>query len=131
MRVLMLSILIGAALGGAANAQTPVSSPSATLPATLPVMPMPAPTRSPRPHASARPMPIMTFTNPAAKHGVSSANGGSCIRRNAVAAQQRINPITGQPQAGTLVSVPITSGSGSIARATNHQQQIDACAHTH
>jgi hypothetical protein len=72
----------------------------------------------------------MTFSNPAAKHNLSSANGSSCVR-NGVAAQRHINPITGQPQAGTLVSIPLGRNSGTMASATNHQQQIEACAHGH
>jgi hypothetical protein len=70
----------------------------------------------------------MTFTNPSSKHNLTTANGASCTR-NAASAQQRINPITGQPQAATIVSIPITKGGGSVASATNRQQQLDACAH--
>ena len=122
MRLFRLAVLsISLAATAPAGAQT-----------SLPVLPMPSPHASHTPRAvpSAHPMPIMTFTNPAPKHGLSSASAQSCSR-NATAAQQRVNPITGQPQAGTLVSIPITKGAGSLPSATNHQQQIEACAHPH
>ncbi len=123
-------ILIAAA--GPAGAETPV--PDATT--LIAPQPMPSPTHhhhhhdasaSPGPHASKK--PFMTFTNPSSsKHGQPTASGASCTR-NAASLPQRTNPITGQPQAATIVSVPLTKGGGSVASATNRQQQLDACAH--
>jgi hypothetical protein len=124
----MRSLLIAVALiavAAPALAQTPSST-------TLPVLPTPHASATPHPHPSPRPTAVMTFTNPAPKRGQqATANGTTCTRNGVAAQQQHINPITGQPQASTIVSVPITGGSGSIASATNRQQQLEACAHGH
>jgi hypothetical protein len=90
----------------------------------------PAAAQTPPPHHPLpRKTPIMSITNPGGK-GQPTANGSFC-NRNSVAAQQRINPITGQPQAQTIVSIPVTNQTSSIAASTNHQQQLEACAHAH
>jgi len=123
----MRTVVMAAAVFVCSTATVLAQTPSET---TLPVMPMPSASATPHAHPSPRPTSVMTFANPGAKHALSSANGASC-GRNAVAAQQRVNPITDQPQAGTLVSVPITPGGGSIASATNRRQQADACTHGH
>jgi hypothetical protein len=99
---------------------------------TLPVVSMPKATATPHVPVTPRPTAVSTFTNPSSKHAhVLTPAGGSSCNRNAVAAQQRVNPITGQPQAATIVSVPIGNNAGTVASATNHQQQIEACAHGH
>ena len=77
---------------------------------------------------SARATPVMTLTNPPHK-GPASVNGTNCTRNGVAAQQQTINPITGQPQAATIVSIPVTKGGGSIPSATTRQQQLEACAH--
>jgi len=124
MRSVLIAVMLVAAAGPAA-AQTPSST-------TLPVLPMPKVTPTPHVRVTPRPSAVSTFTNPGSKHAhVLTPAGGSSCNRNATAAQQRVNPITGQPQAGTLVSVPIGNNAGTVASATNHQQQIDACAHGH
>jgi hypothetical protein len=86
----------------------------------------PAGAQTPNPHKT----PVMQLQHPAAHHGVTPADASVC-NRNAVTAAQHVNPITGQKQAQTIVSVPLTKGSGSVASATNRQQQLDACAHGH
>jgi hypothetical protein len=124
MRSLLIAVLLIASTVPVA-AQTPSST-------TLPVLPMPRVSATPHVHLTPRPTAVSTFTNPGSKHAhVLTPAGGSSCTRNAIAAQQRVNPITGQPQAGTLVSVPIGNNAGTLASATNHQQQIDACAHGH
>jgi hypothetical protein len=76
---------------------------------------------------SSRPM---TFTNPANRtSNAGSMNGQGCIGQNANAAQTAINPITGKAQAAPLVAVPATKGAGTVAAATAHAQQNQACAH--
>jgi len=127
MRLLLVSAAFaGLAFAAPANGQTPGPYATSLVPPPLPAR-TPHTVRSPHPHGSGRPAPFMTFTNPS---GLSPAGGASCVR-NGIAAQQRINPITGQPQAATIVSIPVTSHSGTMKSATNHQQQIEACAHTH
>jgi hypothetical protein len=118
-------------LAAPALAQTPTATASATLPSVLPVMPMPQRTHAPHPRPRHSPSPapkatmFMTLTNPGAR---GSINGGSCANRPAVSTN---NPITGQPQAQTIVSVPLTPGSGSVADATTRSQQAAACAQGH
>jgi hypothetical protein len=127
MRFLMLAAAFaGFAVAAPANAQAPGPYVTSLVPPPLPAR-TPHVARSPHPHGSGRPAPFMTFTNPS---GLSSAGGSSCAR-NGVVAQGRVNPITGQPQAATIVSIPVTSHSGTMKSATNHQQQIEACAHAH
>jgi hypothetical protein len=124
MRLALIAVVLIAS-AGRALAQTPSST-------TLPVLPMPAVSATPHARLTPRPTAVSTFTNPGSKHAhVLTPAGGSSCNRNATAAQQRINPITGQPQAATIVSVPIGSNAGTVASATNHQQQIEACAHGH
>ena len=73
----------------------------------------------------------MTFTNPANRSSnAGSMNGQGCIGQNANAAQTAINPITGKPQAAPIVAVPVTKGAGTVASATQHAQQNQACAHS-
>ena len=72
----------------------------------------------------------MTFRNPANRTSNSgSMTGQGCIGQNANAAQTAINPITGKPQAAPIVAVPVTKGAGTVASATQHAQQTQACAH--
>ena len=73
-----------------------------------------------------RPTPGMSVFNRSKNQPIGT--GVQC-NRNAVTAQQHINPITGQKQADTIVSVTVNPGGGSIPSATNRQQQLDACAH--
>jgi hypothetical protein len=87
----------------------------------------PSASHSPAPHPHKT--PFMTFANPAHGHGQPSAGSSFCNRNSVAAQQQKINPITGQPQAQTLVSVPLTSHAGSVPAATTRQQQLEACAH--
>jgi hypothetical protein len=59
-------------------------------------------------------------------------SGQGCISGpTAVRAQNSINPITGRPQAATIVSIPIGKGSGDVASSTTRAQQAEACAHSH
>jgi hypothetical protein len=71
------------------------------------------------------------FRNGPTHHAPVSANGSACTRNGVAAQQQTINPITGQRQAQTLVSIPVGKGSGSVADATTRRQQLEACAHPH
>jgi hypothetical protein len=71
----------------------------------------------------------MTLTNPGASSSTSTMSGAGCGGPRANAAQTAINPITGQPQAAPIVAVPLTKGAGTVASATNHAQQAQACAH--
>jgi hypothetical protein len=126
-RLPFAAVLIVAALGSPAGAQTP--GPYAT---TL-TAPQPGASRRPRAARtpSANKTPFQSFTNPAGK-GQTTANGSVCNRQSVNAQQaQTVNPITGLPQASTIVSVPVTKGSGSIPNATNRQQQLQTCAHIH
>jgi hypothetical protein len=60
-----------------------------------------------------------------------SMSGQGCISGpTAVRAQNSLNPITGKPQAATIVSIPLGKGSGDIASATTRSQQAQACAHS-
>jgi hypothetical protein len=122
--LLVAAAFAGIAVAAPANAQTPGPYVTSLVPPPLPAR-TPHVARAPRPHGSGRPAPFMTFTNPS---GLSAAGGSSCSR-NAIAAQQHVNPITGQPQTATIVSIPVTSNSGTMKSATNHRQQIEACAH--
>jgi len=124
--LLVAAAFAGIAVAAPANAQTPGPYVTSLVPPPLPAR-TPHGARSPHPHGSGRPSPVMTFTNPS---GLSPAGGSACVR-NGIPAQQRVNPITGQPQAATIVSIPVTSQSGTMKSATNHQQQIEACAHAH
>jgi hypothetical protein len=114
------------ALAAPAGAQSMPPYPTVLTPPPLPSH-APVAAHSPHPHPSTRATPFMTFSNPAGRGPV---NGTACSRTAMSSAQQRTNPITGQPQAATLVSVPITSGGGSVKSATAAQQQADACAHS-
>jgi hypothetical protein len=114
------------ALAAPAGAQSAPPNPTVLTPPPLPSH-APVAAHSPHPHPSTRATPFMTFSNPAAK---GRTNGTACNRTAMTSAQQRTNPITGQPQAATIVSVPITSGGGSVKSATAAQQQADACAHS-
>jgi hypothetical protein len=109
-----------------ASAQTMPPYPTVLTPPPLPAHTAAA-AHSPRPHPSTKASPFMTFSNPSGHGPVSST---ACSRTAMSAQQQRTNPITGQPQAATIVSVPITSGSGSVKSATAAQQQAEACAHS-
>jgi len=105
-----------------AGAQTPSST-------TLPVVSMPRPTATPHVHQTPRPTAVTTFTNPSSTKAGQTTAGGAVCNRNATAAQAHVNPITGQPQAATIVSVPLSKDSTTIAGSTNRRQQIEACAH--
>ncbi len=74
---------------------------------------------------------VSTFVNPGStRNSPSPMSGQGCMSaRGANAAAQTINPINGQAQAAPIVSVPIGGGSGSVAAATTHAQQMHACAH--
>jgi hypothetical protein len=125
MRVLPALIALAVlALITPAGAQSPPAYPSVLTPPPLPAH-TPATTQ---PHASARPAAVTTFTNPGGKGRSSPMSASACNRapRNVPAS---VNPITGQPQAATIVSVPITKGGGSIANATSQKQTQEACAH--
>jgi hypothetical protein len=67
--------------------------------------------------------------NPAKSHGYGphSMTGQGCIAK--AANTDTINPITGKAQATTIVSVPVSNGSGNVASATTHRQQSAACGH--
>jgi hypothetical protein len=109
------AILLAAALSAAALGQTTAPAPAA-----------------PHKHnATMHKSQPMTFTNPA-NHtaNAGSMSGQGCIGQNANAAQTAINPITGKPQAAPIVVVPVTKGGGSVASATKHAQQNQACAHS-
>ncbi len=94
------------------------------------VTPSPQPS-SAMPHSAMMHKVKNTLVNPGAQNAVAPMRGSGCIGPNANAAQTAINPITGQPQAATIVSVPLGSGSGTVASSTNHAQQSEACAHAH
>jgi len=73
----------------------------------------------------------MTFSNPGnPKYNPGTRSGRDCISgRGANAGQQTINPITGQPKAATIVSIPLGQGGGSVASSTTKAQQAQACGH--
>jgi hypothetical protein len=75
----------------------------------------------------------MTFTNPANPKGnPGTRSGADCMSgRGANAGQETIDPVTGKPRAATFVSIPLTSGGGSVASATARKQQAAACGHSH
>jgi hypothetical protein len=107
-----LTLFLAAALTASAFAQTDVDTPhkhNATMHKSTP----------------------MTFTNPALPANSKSMTGQGCIGQNANAGQTAINPITGKPQAATIVAIPVTNGSGTVASATTRSQQTTACAHGH
>jgi hypothetical protein len=90
--------------------------------------PAPSPSAHAYKHAamlhSAKPL---TFTNPAQRsNATGTRSGAGCIA--AGPAQTAINPITGKPQAAPAVEVPVSAGAGSVASATTHAQQTQACA---
>jgi hypothetical protein len=95
-----------------------------------------APTPSPRAYKNsalqhkAKPM---TFSNPGnPKYNPGTRSGRDCISgRGANAGQQTINPVTGQPKAATIVSIPLGQGGGSVASSTSKAQQAQACGHAH
>jgi hypothetical protein len=109
------AILLAAALSAAAIAQT---------------APAPAAAAPHKHNATLHKSVPMTFTNPA-NHTANSGSmsGQGCIGQNANAAQTAVNPITGKLQAAPIVVVPVTKGGGSVAAATQHAQQNQACAH--
>ena len=125
MRSLAVALAIAAVvLAAPAGAQTNPPYPTVLTPPPLPAK-TPGPAHSAHPAAKAT--PFMTFSNPAGKGPVNST---ACSRTAMSAQQQHTNPITGQPQAATLVSVPVTKGGGSVKSATSAQQMADACAHS-
>jgi hypothetical protein len=72
--------------------------------------------------------PAGTFTNPGGHHASPKPmNGQGCIANHPNAAQVATNPITGKPQAQSIVQIPI--GGGNSADATARAQQAHACAH--
>jgi len=100
-------------------------------------VPAGAQTATPSPHAyknSALQHKVkpMTFTNPgSATYKPGTLSGRDCSSgRGANAGQQTVDPVTGKPRAATIVSIPLGSGSGSVASSTTKAQQAQACAHT-
>ncbi len=71
--------------------------------------------------------PAGTFSNPGAHRGSPAMNGQGCIANHPNAGQVAMNPITGKPQAQSIVQIPI--GGGNSAAATARAQQAHACAH--
>lgn len=93
----------------------------------------PALAQSPVPHNGATPhpkkTPFMTFTHPSAGKTAGPVSGSECVSgRGANAAQNTVNPITGQ-KTTTIVAIPV--GGGNVQSATTHAQQASACAHGH
>ena len=96
---------------------------------------LPAAAESPAPHPTGttglKKTPVTTLENPGAHAKPRTLSGKDCIGGGmANAAQTEVNPITGKAQAAPIVSVPITKGGGSVAAATAHAQQTQACVHT-
>jgi hypothetical protein len=92
-----------------------------------------AQTASPGPYkhnAMMHPARPMSFTNPAA-HGnaAGTMTGHGCIA--GAAGQNGVNPITGKAQAAPGVEIPLSKNAGTVASATTHAQQTQACAHPH
>ena len=79
--------------------------------------------QTPAPYRS----PMSKLRNPAHDHRVNSMNGQGCIAK--AAGTQQINPITGKAQATTIVSIPVSGGSGNIPANTTRHQQAAACGH--
>jgi hypothetical protein len=87
--------------------------------------------------ATSPPVPMSTrlhvtnFTNPGSAK-THPMNGQGCVSGpGANRAARTVNPVNGHAQAATIISIPITKGGGSVANATTHKQQAEACAHTH
>jgi hypothetical protein len=97
---------------------------------------LPAAAQSPSPHPTGavgmKKIPASSLANPANRHtNPNTMSGSGCISGGmANAAQTRVNPINGKAQAAPIVSIPISKGSGSVASATTHAQQTQACAQT-
>jgi hypothetical protein len=93
----------------------------------------PAPSAHPTGAVGVRKVPVTNLQNPAnRKTNGRTMSGQGCISGpTSVRAQNTINPVTGQPQAATIVSVPLGRGGGSVASATTRAQQTQACAHGH
>ena len=95
---------------------------------------LPATAQTSAPHVSTvmgpRKVPVKNLLNsPNGKSNTHSMSGQGCMSGpTAVRAQNAINPITGKPQAATIVSIPLGKGSGDIASATTRAQQAEACA---
>ena len=62
-------------------------------------------------------------------NGQSKLTGAGCMGPRAGAAQAAVNPINGRPQAAPIVQIPLNGGS--VANATNHAQQNQACIQHH
>jgi hypothetical protein len=107
----------------------------AVLVAGAAALPAAAQTPSPRPSGvmGAQKVPVKSLLNsPNNRSNTHSMSGQGCISGpTAVRGQNSINPITGQPQAATIISIPITKGGGSVASSTTRAQQAEACAHSH
>ncbi len=122
-------VLISAAVAVPALAETSASAAGTAAPvATTLIAPQPkaAATGAVMTAPRVRPTAGMSVLNRSKNQPIGT--GVQC-NRNAVTAQQHINPITGLKQADTIMSVTVNPGGGSIPSATNRQQQLDACAH--
>jgi hypothetical protein len=97
---------------------------------------LPATAQTPAPRVSnalgMHRVPVKNLLNaPNGTSNTHSMSGQGCISGpTAVRAQNSLNPITGKPQAATIVSIPLGKGSGDIASATTRSQQAQACAHS-
>jgi hypothetical protein len=72
-----------------------------------------------------------TFHNPGSEKTHPMSGQGCVSGPGANRAATTVNPVNGHAQAATIISIPITKGGGSVANATTHKQQAEACAHTH
>jgi hypothetical protein len=72
-----------------------------------------------------------TLTNPGSQHNTAGTLSGAACQTGAMAnrAQTTVNPINGKQQAAPIVVIPLGKGNGSVASATTHAQQVQACSH--
>jgi len=108
-----------------------------TIVAVAAVVPAGAQTATPTPHAYKNTalqhkVKPMTFVNPGStKQKPGTLSGRDCISgAGANAGQQTVDPVTGKPKAGTIVSIPLGGGSSSVQSSTTKAQQAQACGHT-
>jgi hypothetical protein len=74
-------------------------------------------------NAMLRKVPVSILSlHPEPMHGQGCSSGAM-----ANAAPTDVDPITGEKQAESFVAIPLTAASGSIARATEREQQAYAC----
>lgn len=89
--------------------------------------PPPHPGAHATPHSTPWPAFAVPTINP---HAIINMSGPQCQSgSNMMATQRTVNPINGQPQAKTLVSIPIGKGAGTVSSSTQRQNNIQACAH--